>query len=195
MRRSIRSRSQWPSGRSYELSSLARTLGSWVRIPLKVWMYVCVYSVFVLPCVGSGLATGWSPVQGVLPTVLGVRNWSETKCFMDALCSNVGATGKKKKKKRRCVRPVRRFQESVQRSPVQRFSRCEATRHNVYSKHRRTFSARPRVGICRQCARPRAKMRLMSVFLFRIKGRSCPNTRKHERPDYTSRAAQSLVSE
>jgi hypothetical protein len=32
-------------------------------------MNVCVYSVFVLPCVGSGLATGWSPVQGVLPTV------------------------------------------------------------------------------------------------------------------------------
>jgi hypothetical protein len=54
----------------------ARTLGSWVRIPLKAWMSVCVYSVFVL---GSFLATGWSPVQGVLPTVLGLRNWSETE--------------------------------------------------------------------------------------------------------------------
>jgi hypothetical protein len=32
-------------------------------------MFVCVYSVFVLSCVGSGLATGWSLVQGVLPTV------------------------------------------------------------------------------------------------------------------------------
>jgi hypothetical protein len=32
-------------------------------------MDVCVYSVFVLSCVGSGLATGWSIVQGVLPTV------------------------------------------------------------------------------------------------------------------------------
>jgi hypothetical protein len=30
-------------------------------------MDVCVYSVFVL---GSGLATGWSLVQGVLPNVL-----------------------------------------------------------------------------------------------------------------------------
>jgi hypothetical protein len=30
---------------------------------------VCVYSVFVLSCVGSRLATGWSLVQGVLPTV------------------------------------------------------------------------------------------------------------------------------
>jgi hypothetical protein len=33
-------------------------------------MDVClVYSVFVLSCVGSGLATGWSLVQGVLPIV------------------------------------------------------------------------------------------------------------------------------
>jgi hypothetical protein len=41
------SRPQWPSDLSHELSSLARTLGSWVRIPLQVWMYVCVYSVSV----------------------------------------------------------------------------------------------------------------------------------------------------
>jgi hypothetical protein len=33
-------------------------------------MGVCVYSVFVL---GSGLATGSSPVQGVLSTVLATR--------------------------------------------------------------------------------------------------------------------------
>jgi hypothetical protein len=26
-----------------EMSSLARTLGSWVRIPLKAWVSVCVY--------------------------------------------------------------------------------------------------------------------------------------------------------
>jgi hypothetical protein len=32
-------------------------------------MFVCVYSVFVLSSVGSGLATGGSLVQGVLPTV------------------------------------------------------------------------------------------------------------------------------
>jgi hypothetical protein len=51
------------------LRSLARTLGSWVRIPLEAWMSVCVYSVRVLLCVGSGLATGWSPIQEVLPTV------------------------------------------------------------------------------------------------------------------------------
>jgi hypothetical protein len=37
-------------------------------------MDVCVrlFSVCVL-CVGSGLATGWSPVQGVLPTVCRIR--------------------------------------------------------------------------------------------------------------------------
>jgi hypothetical protein len=39
-------RSQWPRGLRHKLSSLARTLASWVRIPLKTWMSVCVYSVF-----------------------------------------------------------------------------------------------------------------------------------------------------
>jgi hypothetical protein len=61
--------SQWPSGLKHEMSSPAWTLGSWVRIPLEAWMFVWVYSVFVLSCVGRGLATGWSPVQGVLPIV------------------------------------------------------------------------------------------------------------------------------
>jgi hypothetical protein len=41
-------RSRSSRGLRHELSSLARTLGSWVRIPLKAWMSVCVYSVFVL---------------------------------------------------------------------------------------------------------------------------------------------------
>jgi hypothetical protein len=62
-------RSQWPRGLRHEMTSPAWTLGSWVRIPLETWMFVCVYSVFVLSCVGSSLATGWSLVQGVLPTV------------------------------------------------------------------------------------------------------------------------------
>jgi hypothetical protein len=44
-------RSQCPSGLWRELSSLSRTLGSWVRIALKAWMSVSVYSVFVLSCV------------------------------------------------------------------------------------------------------------------------------------------------
>jgi hypothetical protein len=62
-------RPQWPRGLQHELFSPARTQGSWVRIPLETWMSVCIYSVFALSCVGSGLATGWSPVQGALTTV------------------------------------------------------------------------------------------------------------------------------
>jgi hypothetical protein len=61
------SRSQWPRGLRHKMSSPAWTLGSWVRIPLEAWMFVCVYS--VLSCVSSGLATSWSLVQGVLPIV------------------------------------------------------------------------------------------------------------------------------
>jgi hypothetical protein len=76
--------SQWPHGLRHEMSSLARILGLWVRIPLKAWMFFCVYSMFVFPCVGSSLAMAWSSVQGVLSTVLGLRHWSETKRFTDA---------------------------------------------------------------------------------------------------------------
>jgi hypothetical protein len=36
-------RSQWLRGPRHELSSLARTMGSWVRSPLEVWMSICVY--------------------------------------------------------------------------------------------------------------------------------------------------------
>jgi hypothetical protein len=51
-------RSQWPCGLRYELSSLARTLGSWVRIPLKASVSVCVYCVCDVLCVVSGIVTG-----------------------------------------------------------------------------------------------------------------------------------------
>jgi hypothetical protein len=56
----------WPRGKTHEKPSPARKLGSWVRIPLKARIFVCVDSVFVLD---SGLATGRSSVQVVLPTV------------------------------------------------------------------------------------------------------------------------------
>jgi hypothetical protein len=42
---------QRPRGLSHELSPLARTLGSWVRIPLKAWMFMCAFILFVLFCV------------------------------------------------------------------------------------------------------------------------------------------------
>jgi hypothetical protein len=65
-------RSQWPRGLRDEPSSPASTMGLWVRIPLEAWMSVCA---FIL-CVGSGIATGLIPVQGVLPTVcVGLRHW------------------------------------------------------------------------------------------------------------------------
>jgi hypothetical protein len=63
--------------------STSRTLGSRVRIPFKVCIIVCLFCVYV----SSGLATGWSPIQGILLTVLRLRNSSETKRFTDALCS------------------------------------------------------------------------------------------------------------
>jgi hypothetical protein len=37
---------------------------------MEVYVHVYVYSMFVLSCVGRGLAMSWSLVQGVLPTVL-----------------------------------------------------------------------------------------------------------------------------
>jgi hypothetical protein len=43
--------SRWPRGLRHKLSSFARTLVSWVRIPLEAWMSVCVYSTSVLSCV------------------------------------------------------------------------------------------------------------------------------------------------
>jgi hypothetical protein len=66
-------RSHWPRGLIYELSSPARTLESWIRISLEAWMSVCVYSVCVVLYIGRGPVTGWSPVQGVQPTVYRVK--------------------------------------------------------------------------------------------------------------------------
>jgi hypothetical protein len=37
---------------------------------MDVYVYVYVYCMFVLSCVGRGLAMSWSLVEGVLPTVL-----------------------------------------------------------------------------------------------------------------------------
>jgi hypothetical protein len=43
--RSDASRSQWPRGLRHELSSLARTLRSWFRIPLNAWKSVlCAFN-------------------------------------------------------------------------------------------------------------------------------------------------------
>jgi hypothetical protein len=47
-------RSQWPRCLVHEMFSLALTLGSLVRIPLKAWLSVCIYCMFVLSCVLRG---------------------------------------------------------------------------------------------------------------------------------------------
>jgi hypothetical protein len=60
----IRGRSEWPRGLRHELSSPAQTLGPWVLIPLEASISVCI-----VLCEGSAFATGWSPVQGDLPTM------------------------------------------------------------------------------------------------------------------------------
>jgi hypothetical protein len=39
-------------------------------------MSVCVLSIFVLSCAGRGLATGWSPIQGVLPTLCKIHSFT-----------------------------------------------------------------------------------------------------------------------
>jgi hypothetical protein len=55
----------------YELYSLARTPGPWVRILHGAWLFsVCVVCAFFCVYTGRGLATSWSPIQGVLPTVM-----------------------------------------------------------------------------------------------------------------------------
>jgi hypothetical protein len=58
---------------------------------------VCVY-VFLCLCTGRGLATSWSPVQGVLPTVPD-QETEETALCSKSGCKfpSVGATRKKKK--------------------------------------------------------------------------------------------------
>jgi hypothetical protein len=54
--------------RSEALTVFARSdVGIVSSNPTEAWMFVYVYSVFLL---GRGLAIGWSLIQGVLPTVL-----------------------------------------------------------------------------------------------------------------------------
>jgi hypothetical protein len=61
-----------------KISKYIWTLGSWVRIPLRAWMFgvfMRLFSICVALCLGSGLTTGWSLVQGVLPSEKWLRNW------------------------------------------------------------------------------------------------------------------------
>jgi hypothetical protein len=101
---------RFDSGQSHEISSPARTLGSWVPIPFKAWMSVRISSVFVLSCVGSGVATGLIP-----------RPRSPTNClykihsYILILMENTteGLIRKKKKKKKFWVR-IRQHPQHIQ---------------------------------------------------------------------------------
>jgi hypothetical protein len=66
----IQSRSQWSRGLK-AWTVFGRSTAGIVGSNPTPDVDVCVHLSFVcvVLCVGSGLATGWSPVQGVLPTV------------------------------------------------------------------------------------------------------------------------------
>jgi hypothetical protein len=66
--------SQWPRDSTRVLSSIAWTLGSYVRISRGTYMNIRFYFVFVLSCVGRGFEMVRSPIQGVLSTVYKIRN-------------------------------------------------------------------------------------------------------------------------
>jgi hypothetical protein len=68
------SRTQWTRGQRHEPSWPARTLGSWVRIPLEAWMSMCVYSVCVRLCVGSDLRRADPPSKESYRLCIGLRN-------------------------------------------------------------------------------------------------------------------------
>jgi sensor histidine kinase YesM len=52
-----------------EMSTPFQILRSWVGIPLEARIYAFIVFPFVLSCVGIGLVTGLSPIQGLLQTV------------------------------------------------------------------------------------------------------------------------------
>jgi hypothetical protein len=76
--------------------SEAGIVGSNPTQGMDVWCVCSFFCVCVVLCLGRGLATSWSPVQGVLPSV------NDQGTEKSALCSKVGVSsqmGAKRKKK------------------------------------------------------------------------------------------------
>jgi hypothetical protein len=72
--------SQWPRGLRHELSSPSRTLGSWVGIPPKAWVSMCVYSVFVLLYMYvASLRLADPPSKEFYRLCIGSRNWKSSQ--------------------------------------------------------------------------------------------------------------------
>jgi hypothetical protein len=85
-------RSHAGHGLRHELSSNAGIVGSNPTRGMAV--FVCVYSMFVL---GSGLATGLSPMQGVLADCLSIKKLKSNKAFRGCDVLQVGATGNRER--------------------------------------------------------------------------------------------------
>jgi hypothetical protein len=63
-------------------SSIAWRTWQWVWIPLRAWtffVYMCLFCLCAVLCLGRGLSTSWSLVQGVLPIVNRSGNWKEAR--------------------------------------------------------------------------------------------------------------------
>jgi hypothetical protein len=78
-------RFQWPRGLRHDVSSLSRTLESFSNPTQDMDVCVHLFCVCIALCVGSGLAKGSSPAQGVLPTVCAIKKLKKRPRFKKGL--------------------------------------------------------------------------------------------------------------
>jgi hypothetical protein len=81
------SRSQWLCGQRHEKVFALSNTGIVDSNPTQgTDIFLRLFCVCIVLCVGNGLATDWSLVESYRLSVR-LRNWSETKRFTDVLCS------------------------------------------------------------------------------------------------------------